>query len=150
MPTTVTRWNPFTEIERIWPRDLFSGDFFGRLRPGGELAVEWSPRCDVTENDNAIVVHAEIPGVEAKDVTITVEGSELLLRGEKQSEKKEEKEGRTYSERFFGSFERAIAIPEGVDASKIEAKMKDGVLEVRVPRPAASKPGAKKIEIKVN
>ncbi|MGE0705943.1 MAG: Hsp20/alpha crystallin family protein [Vicinamibacterales bacterium] len=148
MASNLTRWNPFAELERVWPRDLFGGDLFGRLRPGGEFAVEWSPRCDVSEEDGAILVHAELPGVEAKDIDVSIEESRLVIRGEKRTEKKSEEKGKTYSERFFGSFERTIALPDGVDAGKIEAKVKDGVLEVRVPKPAVMKPEAKKIEVK--
>lgn len=140
----VTRWNPFDELAAWRPRDLFAW-----LRNGeGSMGVEWSPRCDVTESDGTIVVHAELPGVEAKDIDVTVDGRNLVVRGEKCSEMKEDKEGRTYSERFFGSFQRSIALPEGVDTGKIEATTKDGVLEVRVPRPAAAKPEARKIAIK--
>ena len=149
MAANLTRWNPFAELERMWPRELFGGDLFGRVRPNGDLAVEWSPRCDVTEEDGTIVVHAELPGVDAKDMDVSIEESRLVIRGEKRTEKKSEEKGKTYSERFFGSFERMIAIPEGVDPAKIEAKMKDGVLEVRVPKPAVAKPETKKIEVRV-
>ena len=145
--TSLTKWKPFDEIASIWPRDFFGRDLFGRMRPDGELAIEWSPRCDVTEGDDAIVVHAELPGVDSKDVEVTISGSNLIVRGEKRTEKKTEEKGRTYSERFFGSFERMISIPEGVDQSKIEAKLKDGVLEVRVPLPAAAKPEVTKIPV---
>ena len=148
MSTTPARWHPFAELERLWPRDLFSGDFFGRLRPNGELALEWSPRCDVTENDDAVVVHAEIPGVDPNEIEVVIEGAQLIIRGEKRSDRTKEEDGRTYSERFFGTFERAIPIPEGVDPAAIEAKIKDGVIEVRVPRPAVPKPTSTKIPVK--
>lgn len=139
--SNITRWNPFAEIDRLLPRDLFAR--FGETSP-----ETWQPRCDVTQGDGVLVVHAELPGVEAKDMEVSIQGNRLVIRGEKRSEKKEEKEGRTYSERFFGSFERAIPIPEGVDPSAIEAKLKDGVLEVRVPTPAAAANEPKRIEIK--
>ena len=146
--TTLTRWNPFTDIERIWPRDLFARDLFGRMAPGGGLAVEWSPRCDMDETDAEIVVHVELPGVEAKDMDVSIADGMLTIRGEKQTEKKEEKEGRKYSERFFCSFERSLTIPGTVDEAKIEAKMKDGVLEVHLPKTLPARPEATKIEIK--
>jgi HSP20 family protein len=141
--SSIVRWNPFSEIERFFPlpRDLFAR--FGEVSP-----ETWQPRCDVTQGDGAIVIHAELPGVEAKDMDVSIQGNRLVIRGEKRSEKKEEKEGRTYSERFFGSFERAIPIPEGVDPEAIQAKLKDGVLEVRVPVPAAAVSEPKRIEIK--
>jgi len=140
---SLTRWNPFEELVNIWPRDLFS-----RLEPGGALAVEWNPRCDVTEAEDAIIVHAEIPGVEPGDLEVTVRNSTLSVRGEKRGVKKEEAKGRSYSERFFGSFERLITIPSTVDATKIDATLKDGVLEVRLPKVKPSLPEETKIAIK--
>jgi HSP20 family protein len=111
--------------------------------------MEWSPRCDVTESDEALVVHAELPGVEAKDMDVSIHEGVLIVRGEKRSERKEEEEGKSYSERFFGSFERRIALPATVDEDKIDASLKDGVLEVRLPKSApAPPPEARKVEIK--
>lgn len=141
----LVRWNPFEELVNLWPRD-----FFSRVEPGGSLAVEWNPRCDVSEGDDAIIIHAELPGVAAQDMEVTVLDSTLRIRGEKRGEKKEEEKGRTYSERFFGSFERTIAIPATVDASKIEATLKDGVLEVKLPRTIPVEPAEKKITIRAS
>lgn len=145
----LTKWDPFQEVA-AWPRSLFGRDLFAGFRPDGGIAVEWSPRCDVTETDGVIVVEAELPGVDPKDIDVSVSGGLLTVRGEKRTEKTEQQqEGRTYSERFFGSFERSIGLPEGVDSTKIEAKMKDGVLEVRVPVPTVATATPNKIEIKV-
>ncbi len=141
----LVRWNPFEELVNLWPRD-----FFSRVEPGGSLAVEWNPRCDVSEGEDAIIIHAELPGVAAQDMEVTVLDSTLRIRGEKRGEKKEEEKGRTYSERFFGSFERTIAIPATVDASKIEATLKDGVLEVKLPRTIPVEPAEKKITIRAS
>ncbi len=138
------KWSPFDELASFWPRDLF-----GRVAPNGGVTVEWSPRCDVTEKDGEIVVHAELPGVDPKDMEVSIRDGDLYLRGEKRTEKKEEGKGRKYSERFFGSFERTIAIPANVDETKIEAKLKDGVLEVHMPKLAVTAPASKKIEIAV-
>jgi HSP20 family protein len=126
----------------LWPRDLL-----GRMGPDGGMSVEWNPRCDVTDSEKEIVVHAELPGVEAKDMDVAIQDGVLYVRGEKHSEKKQENGERRYSERFFGSFERAIALPAGVVETKIEANLKDGVLEVRVPRMAVEPPKEKKIAI---
>lgn len=140
--SALTRWNPIEEIMTMWPRGIFS-----RIEPSSELSLAWNPRCDVTEDDSTVVIHAELPGVEAKDIEVSVSDSTLTIRGEKRSEKTEEKQGETYSERFFGSFERRLAIPE-VDQTKIEAKVKDGVLEVTMPKVAVPKPEPHKIEVK--
>lgn len=137
------RRNPFDELTSFWPRDLFA-------RLGGTpLSMEWSPRCDVSETDDALVVHAELPGVEAKDMDVSIHDGVLTVRGEKHSERAEEDKGRSYSERFFGSFERRLVLPANVDEDKIEANLKDGVLEVRLPKSApAPPPEARKVEIK--
>ena len=142
--TSLTRWNPFDELRLSWPwpRDLLA-------RVGGTTLMEWNPRCDVTERDDAIVVHAELPGVNADDMSVEVQGNTLRIHGEKKEEKTEEKEGqRTYSERFFGSFERVLTLPPDVDESAIEATLRDGVLEVKVPRMKRASPEGKKIQIR--
>lgn len=140
--TSLIRWNPFEELQTLWPRELF-----GRLLPEGRLSVEWSPRCDMTEKEDEIIVHAELPGVDAEDMEVSVREGMLYVRGEKRTEKKEKENGRTYSERFFGSFERALSIPANVAEDKIEARLKDGVLEVHLPKLAPSKPAERKITI---
>ncbi|MGE0599700.1 MAG: Hsp20/alpha crystallin family protein [Dehalococcoidia bacterium] len=140
--TALTRRNPFDDLASWWPRDLFAR--FGTPAINGE----WSPRCDVEEDDKSIIVHAELPGVEAKNMEVNVNQGMLTIRGEKQTEKKEEKNG-GYSERFFGSFERSLSIPANVDEEKIEANLKDGVLEVRLPKSEPSPPpSARNVEIK--
>ena len=128
----IVRRNPFDELASFWPRDLFA-----RFN-SSSLAGEWSPRCDIDEDETSIIVHAELPGVEAKDMEVSVHQGRLTIRGEKRTEKTEEKSG--YSERFFGSFERSLAIPANVDEDNIEAQLKDGVLQVRLPKTEPSLP----------
>lgn len=140
--TGLVRFNPLEEFASLWQRD-----WFGRA-PSGDAIAEWSPRCDVTEKDAEILIHAELPGVEARDMEVKVLNRVLTIRGEKRVERTEDEKERHYSERFFGSFERSIAIPENVDEEKIEATLKDGVLEVHLPRVAVATPETRKIEIK--
>ncbi|MCZ2111971.1 MAG: Hsp20/alpha crystallin family protein [Dehalococcoidia bacterium] len=140
--TGLVRFNPLEEFASLWPRDWFS-------RPSaGTPLTEWSPRCDVTEKDGEILVHAELPGVEAKDMEVKVQNRVLTIRGEKRVERTEDEKERHYSERFFGSFERSLTIPENVDEERIEASLKDGVLEVHLPKLAVARPEARKIEIR--
>jgi len=145
--SSLARWNPFDEIASRWPRSFFGRDLLSAVQPDGTLAMEWSPRCDVAEDDAEIVVHAELPGVEAKDMEVTVHEGTLQIRGEKQTEKKSEEKGQTYTERFFGSFERRIALPSNVDTENVQAKLADGVLEVRIAKTPPVQPAARKIEI---
>ncbi|WP_322819720.1 Hsp20/alpha crystallin family protein [Tepidiforma sp.] len=141
---SIVRWNPFEELWAVPPRE-----WLGRLGLGTEAV--WQPRVDVAEREDAFVVHAELPGVEAKDIEVTVADGVLTLRGEKRSEREEEQEGRVYRERFFGSFERRLPVPETVDIEGVEASLKDGVLEVRLPKRAPEpKEAPKKVTIRTS
>jgi HSP20 family protein len=152
-------WQPFEGLRQEVDR-LF--DDFGRgfWRPFGrslfaaeplfrrELTLPTMPAVDVTEGEKAYEVIAELPGMDEKNVEVKVAGGVLTIKGEKQEEKEEKKKDYYLQERSFGSFERSFGIPEGVDADKIEASFKKGVLTVMLPkRPEAQKP-VKKIEVK--
>jgi HSP20 family protein len=105
-------------------------------RAGGYLA----PRIDVSEKDDAVVVCAELPGLEEKDVEVTLTDNVLLIRGEKKQEKEERERGYTYRERSYGSFERRVPIDAEVLADKVSAGFKNGVLTVTLPKnPEAQK-----------
>jgi HSP20 family protein len=146
--SSLIRWNPFDEIANWWPRSIFNRDVVGSLQADGMMSVEWSPRCDLSETEKEVVVHVELPGVEPKDMDVSVSEGMLTIRGEKHREQKEEKEGRAYTERFFGSFERRISLPANVETEKVDARLNDGVLEVHLPKATPERPAAKKIEIK--
>ena len=140
-PRTIRRW--FEEFPALRspfpsPRDLF-----------GELGEEpWSPAVDVMEKDGAIVVKADLPGVNKDDVTAQIEDGALVIRAERKREEEKSGEGYSRKERFFGRFERVLTLPEGADTEATAATYKDGVLEVTVPVKAAQlKPEAKKIAI---
>jgi HSP20 family protein len=150
-------WHPFEalhqEIDRLfddvswnWPRlsfprlpataPYFHGDF--------ELKVA----SEVTEDDKAYRVTVELPGMEEKDVEVSLTDSAVTIKGEKKSEKEETKKDYHYSERTYGAFRRSFALPEGVDADKIEATMKSGVLTVVLPKSAEAQKNSRKVEIK--
>jgi HSP20 family protein len=126
----------FEHFERGWPRwpSLFKRE--------GELVL---PQFDVRENTNAITVEAELPGVDEKDVTVTLANGVLTIQGEKKQEKEEKGESYYLAERSFGSFQRSIRLPDTVDDAKVEAKFDKGVLKVT----AAKKPEAVKAERKI-
>jgi len=106
------------------------------------------PAVDVIESENAYEVTAELPGMDEKNIEVKVANGFLTIKGEKQEEKEEKKKDYYLQERSFGSFERSFGLPEGVDADKIQASFKKGVLTVMLPKkPEAQKP-AKKIEVK--
>ncbi len=109
---------------------------------------EWRPATDVIETDKEIVLKAELPGVKKEDVTVELEGNTLTLRGERKEEKEEKGKKMHRVERFYGSFMRSFTLPENVDARAIAAEMKDGVLEVHLPKIAAPERKATKVEVK--
>jgi HSP20 family protein len=106
---------------------------------------QWLPTIDVSETDDHVIVRAEVPGMDKKDINITMSDGLLTIQGEKKQEKEEEKENYRFVERHYGSFSRSLRIPNGVDADKIDASYKDGVLKVAVPKSEPEK--SRKIEI---
>ena len=153
-------WRPFDSLRRE-VEQLFDdfGENFGRLPTRRsifdieplwrrEAAWEAAPAVDVAESEKAYEITAELPGMDEKNIEVKVANGNLTIKGEKQEEKEEKKKDYYLHERHFGSFERSFEMPEGVDADKIEANFKKGVLTVTLPkRPEAQKP-AKKIEVK--
>lgn len=151
-------WNLREEIDDLF-EDFYSGAALGpfrRRRFGGPrhragTGFSWSmPKLDVIDKDDEVKICAELPGLAEKDIDVRVTDGTLTLSGEKKEEHEEgDKEGERYvAERRYGSFSRTIAIPEGIDQDKIEAKFKNGVLTVHLPKkPEARKP-TKKIEVK--
>jgi HSP20 family protein len=107
----------------------------------------WSPSCDIYETESEIVVKAEIPGVKKEDVKLSLQDNVLTLSGERKFEEETKKENYVRVERGYGSFTRSFTLPTYVDAKKISAEFKDGLLEVKLPKSEAAKP--KEVEIKV-
>jgi HSP20 family protein len=123
--------------------DLFSRFWTSASEPFG--LAEWSPALDVSETDEAVLVNVEIPGIDPKDLDISVVGDTLTIRGEKTDET--EQSGRNYHrvERRYGSFTRSLTLPASVDADNVTATVKQGVLEVRLPKKEEAR--AKRIEV---
>jgi HSP20 family protein len=117
-------------------------------REAGFVPAEWSPRVDVVEGKGQFVVRADLPGLNKDDVKVEINDDVITIQGERKQEKKEEREGYCYSECSYGSFYRAIPLPEGADASKAIAEFRKGVLEVIVPAPARPEPKARRLEVR--
>ena len=135
-----------------WPfRRLFEDVFQGAEREWNGLPELWAegkfvPAIDVKEDEDALTLSAEIPGMSSEDLDVTVDQGVLTLRGEKKEETSTEEANYHRVERRYGHFERRIRLPEYVDAAKIEASYKDGILKLRMPKTEVAK--AKTIEIK--
>jgi HSP20 family protein len=124
-------------------------DFFGEswLRPRREMAAGFWPQVDVTQTDKEIKVSADIPGVEPKDIDVSVEDGMLIIKGEKKYEREEKEKGQYRMERSYGSFERAIELPAEVDESKAKAEFKKGVLRLTLHKRPGAPSRRKKIPV---
>ena len=133
---------------RDWPLGHLFDDIFESLDDEfGHLPARWAgthfvPTIDVAEDEGAMTLMAEVPGMGREDLDVTVEDGVLTIRGEKKEEKTSEGTAFRRVERRFGQFERRIRLPEHIDAEKIEATYKDGVLRLRMPKTEAAKPKA--------
>jgi HSP20 family protein len=131
-------------------------DFFRRpfdlspFREESSLAGGFIPQMDVSETDKEINISAELPGMNADDIDISMTGNSLTIKGEKKSEKEEKGERYYRSERSYGSFRRSVPLPEEVQEEKIEATYKNGVLKVTLPKSPLAQKGTKQIEIKTS
>ncbi|RKH35268.1 Hsp20/alpha crystallin family protein [Corallococcus praedator] len=118
------------------------------LRSGGDVEFgSWSPQVDVVERDGNLLVRADLPGMKQEDIQVEVREDLLILEGERNFEQEEEQEGIWRMERDFGSFQRVVPLPEGIDTESIQARFEDGVLEVSMKLPQARALG-RRIEVK--
>jgi HSP20 family protein len=113
---------------------------------GGFPTSDVFPRMDVTEHDNEIEITAELPGLEEKDVEVTLSDNMLTVKGEKREEREEKTSQRHMVERSYGTFSRTVELPAGVDPATIKATMNKGVLRLTMPKPTQS--NARRIEVK--
>ncbi len=130
--------NLLNQLQREVNR-LFETSRLGDEETGNMLA-DWAPAVDIKEEPAQFVIHADLPGVDIKDIEITLENGVLTLKGQRASEKKEETQQYRRVERVRGTFLRRFSLPDAVDAEKVTAKCKDGVLEVVVPKREAAQP----------
>jgi HSP20 family protein len=110
-------------------------------------ARPWSPAVDILENENDLVLKADVPGVEPKDIDIRMENGTLTVKGERKFENDGSQKGYHRIERSYGSFARSFALPDTVDPEKVKAEFKNGVLTVTLPKKEVAKPRAVKVEI---
>jgi len=157
-PAAPSAWHPLEtlhqEIDRLvdefpwgWPR-LPSMRRSAMMAPFFQGGFELKIASEVTEDDKAWRVTVELPGLDEKNVEVALSDSALTIKGEKKSEMEETKKDYYLSERSYGTFERRFALPDGVDASKIEATMKSGVLTVVLPKTAEAQTKTRKVAIK--
>jgi HSP20 family protein len=147
---SVVRWEPFSDLMSLREAmdRLFEESY---VRPGSRAAAPYGPAdlaLDIYETDDVFVVTASLPGVKPEDVEITITGDTLLIKGETKAEAQVEKANYLRQERRFGVFARSIIMPAPVQADKAEAKFKDGVLTLSIPKAEEAKP--KSVHVKTD
>ena len=139
-------WDSFASLAEI--QDEMNRLFDTSLRRHGGFDGAFNPSIDVVVGKDNVVVKADLPGMSKDDVTVSLQENYLTIKGDKKHEFEQKETNYFVSERAYGSFIRTIELPTAVDAKKIEARFKDGVLEVTLPKTEEAKP--KQIEVKVS
>ena len=137
-----------TDMDRLFDSFLGRAPSLTSLRQGFSGAQVMTPTLDVKENEKEIVVKADLPGMDEKDINLTIHNGVLSLRGEKKSEHTSERENYHVMERSYGSFQRSIRLPDTIDEDKAEARFDKGVLTITLPKRPETVSAQKKIEIK--
>jgi len=127
--------------------DDFWSDFNLSPLSGSLMREGFSPKMEIKETDQNVAVTAELPGMTEKDIDVVLSDGVLTLKGEKKEEKKEERDGVTYSECAYGSFHRTLPLPCEVEEDKVTAEFKKGILTVTLPKTAKAKEKAKRIKV---
>jgi HSP20 family protein len=150
-------WRTFrSEMDRLFDR-FSTGVGMPSLRRMFDMEPAWrfessfnfaAPAIDVSEDEKAYKITAELPGLEAKDLDVAIVGDTLMIKGEKQQEKEQKDKNYHVTERAYGSFQRAFALPDGVARDKIAADLSKGVLTLTLPKTIEAQKPAKKIEVK--
>lgn len=144
----LVRWNPWTEMA-AWKRDFdrfFDMHVPDVFRNGGTQEALWMPRMDLRETDNAFVVEADLPGMSIDDIAVHVEGTTVVIAGERKGEQASKTGNFAHFERTFGKFQRSLTLPAAVQVDAVDAKYTNGVLTVTVPKAEEAK--TKRIAIK--
>jgi HSP20 family protein len=142
----MTRWDPFRDMQRV--QDEMNRLFEDRLLSRDGESVGWTPRVDIFEDEEGVALRFELAGVEPKDVDIRFENGVLTLRGERKLEREDKRENYHRVELSYGTFTRSFSLPGTIDAEKIKAESKNGVLTVHLPKKPEAKP--KSIQVKVS
>jgi HSP20 family protein len=146
---SLNRWDPFAEIADLHKEmDQVFGEFFGRT-PFRMATTEamWSPVVDVHETKDNILLQIELPGIKQEDIQVSIEGDILTLKGERKREAEVKEDQYHRIERSYGRFERSVVLPLVVDANRVKATCRDGVLGIQLPKKEEAKPKEIKVEV---
>jgi HSP20 family protein len=147
---TLTKWDPFKDLVTLQDRmNRLFDESVRNVRPGDEAlsSAIWSPAVDIYETEDEVVVKAELPEVNQKDIDVQIENSTLTLRGERKFNKETKKENFHRIERAYGSFSRSFTLPSTIDQEKIRADYRDGILKISMPKREETKPKQIKVAV---
>jgi HSP20 family protein len=147
----LTRWDPFRDLVTLQERmnRLFEDSLSRSKTTDQEMAMgAWTPAVDIFETPESVVLKADLPGIEEKDIDVRIENNVLVLRGERKFLKEAKEEDYHRIERSYGVFSRTFQLPGTIDQSHISAVHKDGVLEVHLPKREDTKPKQIKVDVK--
>jgi HSP20 family protein len=136
----LVRWEPGREVDSLQSEVNRVFDAFFGGSGGASPARRWVPAMDLVETDEHLVLRADLPGMKRDDVEIEIKDGALSVSGERKAEHEQNAEGYYRVERAYGRFSRSLTLPDGIEADAVEALFEDGVLEVRIPKPAERKP----------
>jgi HSP20 family protein len=136
---TLVKWDPFRELNSLGHLGRFL-DRFPEWNQSPTTTSAWAPSVDIFEGDDDLVVKAELPGIDPKEVELNVENNVLTISGERKLDFEDKKESYHRVERAYGTFSRSFSLPRLIDEGKIQADYKDGVLTVRIPKHEKAKP----------
>jgi HSP20 family protein len=144
---SVIRWEPFRNVNSLQEQfsRLFDTSFPGRSSESD--LTTWAPAVDIQETENELVLKADLPGVEEKDIDVRIENNTLTIRGERKFEKQLNEDNYLRVERSYGSFSRSFSLPNTINTEAIKAEYKNGVLTVQLPKRAESKPKQVKVNV---
>ena len=147
----MTRWEPFRGLNSLQEQvnRLFQ-DNFARSRSSQAELASWAPAVDIYETENELVVKADLPDVQEKDIDVRVENNTLTIRGERKFSNEVHEDNYLRIERAYGTFTRSFSLPNTVDTEAIKAEYRNGVLTVRMPKREESKPKQIKISVSEN
>ncbi|PCM44141.1 Hsp20/alpha crystallin family protein [Marinobacter sp. ANT_B65] len=145
----LTRWNPINELEDLMGR---YNRILGTSRTGGDSKdlfsrSDWAPAVDIKETDQAFTIEAELPGMDKKDVKVTVQDGVLSIEGERKHEEESRDKKLHRIERYYGSFMRRFTLPDNVDENSVKASFKDGLLTLTLQKAEPKEPKAIQVDV---
>ena len=145
----IVPWKPFGEVSSLRKEmDNLWSHFLGETSFPGSVSQEWMPTVDVSETEDQLLIKAELPGLDAKDVSVSLSGDMLTIKGKKEHEEEKKDEYFHRSERYYGSFQRTFRLPAKVKPEEVDATFKKGVLQIALRKTEESK--KRKLRSKLN